>query len=173
MGRRATAPLVLSLRYSGRCGSRKKLQAFVAPNGRPISAAPPLCLTSSAPWTAHLGESGRICILSIPVWLYSTPPRNLHSQRPLLHEAKCRACAAVSPAQDGSLVESHPYVTGSRKDREHSLANYCNGTKESIISLCVGSLPLCAVCILEQRNILWTHMRRKKSEESWGHKSSV
>lgn len=36
----------------------------------------------------------------------------------------------MSPAQDGSLVESHPYVTGSGKDREHSLLDSINSTKQ-------------------------------------------
>lgn len=36
----------------------------------------------------------------------------------------------MSPAQDGSLVESHPYVTGSSKDREHFLTDYRYSTKQ-------------------------------------------
>lgn len=71
------------------------------------------------------------CVSTIPLSLYiRPPPRNLHSQRPPLQEAKCQAPAAVSPAQDGSLVAFHPYVTGSGKDREYSLADYSNSTKQ-------------------------------------------
>lgn len=34
------------------------------------------------------------------------------------------------PARDGSLVESHPCVTGSGKYREFSLVDRCAGTEE-------------------------------------------
>ncbi|TNN31041.1 hypothetical protein EYF80_058807 [Liparis tanakae] len=50
--------------------------------------------------------------------------------RPPLQEAKCQAPAAASPAPDGSLVESHPYVTGSGRDGEHSLTDYSNGRRQ-------------------------------------------
>lgn len=131
--KRVKAPLALSPRYSGKQGGRGKLQASVEPHGRPIRAAPPPCLmTSSAPWRAHLGWSWDLYVQYDSLCIYRLPPLHTHllSQKPPLQEAKCQAPAAVFSTQDGSLVESQPYVTGSGKDREHSPADYSNSIKQ-------------------------------------------
>lgn len=97
-----------------------------------------------------------VCRASLPV---TFPPKGL-----LCTELSARPIH-VSPAQDGSLVESHPCVTGSGKYRERSLADCCTGTEKSIASVCACSLRRCAFCIPEQRNKVWTHIRRRNSEE--------
>lgn len=84
------------------------------------------------PWRAHLGGWWDMYLQYLSLLACLVPPRppTLHSQRPLLQEAKCQAPTALSPDQDGSLVESHPHVTGRGEGREHSLAGYSNTTKQ-------------------------------------------
>ncbi len=53
----------------------------------------------------------------------------------------------MSPAQDGSLVESHPYVTGSGKDREHFLTDYRYSTKQQHpLTVCLQPASLHCLC---------------------------
>ena len=91
--------------------------------------------------------------LSLSLSLMSPSSLNLHSQRAPLQEAKCQAPAAVSPAQDGSLVESHPYVTDSAKHSERSLTGYSNSTKATASSHCLS-----AAC-LSSPSVSWSKER--------------
>lgn len=128
-----TSPLSLSPRYSRKREGRGKLQASVESHGRAITAPPPSHLTSPSPPGRRMSS-----VSTVPAFLRlsgsSSPPPSippvLRSKSPLLQESRCQAPAAFSPAQDGSLVKSHPYVTGSSEDREHSLTDNSTSTKQ-------------------------------------------
>lgn len=108
-------------------------------------------------------------VSTIPLSLYIPPlpvtytPRALLyrklSARPLLLCLRLRMGPLLSPIHT-SLVAAKTESTPSPM--------IATAQSNSILSLCVCSLPVYTVCIPEQRKIVWTHLRRKKSKGSRG-----
>lgn len=164
-----TAPLALSPGYSGNEDGRRKLWASIEPHGRPIRAAPPPCLTSSAPWSAHLGVWWDLYLwyvspcFSSPILPPNCTPRGLFyrklSARPLL------LCIRLRMGPLLSLI--HTSLAAAKTESTLSPIT-ATAQSNSILSLSVCSLPLYSVCILEQRNIIWRNLTGKKTQRRWG-----
>lgn len=149
-----TAPLALFLGYSGKKEGKRMLWVSIEPHGRPIRVAPPPCLTSSAPWSAHLGgwwdlylQCISTCFSILPILTPNSTPRGLFywklSASPLLLCLRLR--------MDPLLSSTHTSLAAANTERTPSPIT---AESNSVLSLSVCSLLLYSVCILEQGNII-------------------
>lgn len=151
-----TAPLALSPRYRGK---REGIRKLWTPHRRPIRAAPPPRLTSSAPRRGPPGRMKGFCISCNPLPLWTCTPTGLLyrrlSARPLLLCLRLRMGPLLSPIHTSPAAEetaSTPSPTIATADGN------------SLLSRSVFSLPLYSVCIPEQSNVVWMNLKTKKQK---------
>ncbi len=165
----ASAPLALSPRYSGKWEGRGKLHN---PMGGPLELhLLPVWLPQ--PHEEPTWENHGICIYSAslslvphthtppPPPLSTCTPRGLFyrklSARPLLLCLRLRMGPLLSPIHTSPAAAKTESISSPIIDTAQS---------NSILSLSVCSLPLCTVCVLEQRNIVWRNLTRRKNKDA-------